>query len=586
MNSETRKCQNCKSDFVIEPDDFKFYEKISVPPPTFCPECRLQRRLAFRNERNLYRRNCNLCGRDIVSMWQKNVPFPVYCQECWWSDKWDGIGFGREFDESKSFLEQFAELQKLIPRPQYFNYESARLVRSPYANCSGDLEDCYLVFATQYSRNCAYTHYLNNGKDSFDMLYSDKAERCYDSQDIENCYNVSFSVSSSNCVDSMFLFDCKNCNDCLGCSGLRNKKYHILNKPFSKEEYEKKKKELKLNTSAGVAEFRKKFFDEIYYNTPRKYYHGQMNSNFSGDYISNTENTFEGFYTKNTRNVKYSFWCLGGDDVYDYFAWGDLHKSYEVVSSGDNSFNIKFTYGCWGGSRNIEYSTYCISCNDLFGCVGLRHKKFSILNKQYSEDEYYKLREKIIKQMTEKSYVAKDGIQYKYGEFFPIELSIMFYNETVAEEHFPLTQEEALAKGYLWNEGERGSYVASKKGTELPQSISDVGDDILNEVIECRVCKRPYRIIEPELKFYKEMDLPLPQLCPDSRHLERIKLRNPLKLWKRKCECNSKKAKIVYQNTAVHEHGESECLNEFETSYAPERPEIVYCEQCYLKEVV
>ena len=28
MNSETKQCQNCKKDFVIESDDFDFYDKI------------------------------------------------------------------------------------------------------------------------------------------------------------------------------------------------------------------------------------------------------------------------------------------------------------------------------------------------------------------------------------------------------------------------------------------------------------------------------------------------------------------------------------------------------------------------------
>lgn len=50
MNSETRNCQNCKQPFTIEPDDFGFYEQIKVPPPTWCSDCRLMRRMSFRNE--------------------------------------------------------------------------------------------------------------------------------------------------------------------------------------------------------------------------------------------------------------------------------------------------------------------------------------------------------------------------------------------------------------------------------------------------------------------------------------------------------------------------------------------------------
>ncbi len=42
----------------------------------------------------------------------------------------------------------------------------------------------------------------------------------------------------------------------------------------------------------------------------------------------------------------------------------------------------------------------------------------------------------------------------------------------------------------------------------------------------------------------------------------------------------------VYMNTGEHHHGKGRCPNEFETSYAPDRPEIVYCESCYQSEVV
>src|SRR3989344_828807 len=109
MGPETKNCQNCKQKFVIEPDDFAFYEKIKVPPPTWCPECRLQRRLAFRNERALYRRKCDLTGESVVSLYPEGTPFPVYSQKAWWGDSWDALGYGRDYDFSKSFFEQFAE---------------------------------------------------------------------------------------------------------------------------------------------------------------------------------------------------------------------------------------------------------------------------------------------------------------------------------------------------------------------------------------------------------------------------------------------------------------------------------------------
>ena len=64
MEEQIKNCQNCKQDFVIESEDFSFYEKMKVPPPTFCPDCRLARRLIWRNERTFYKRICdNLAPR-------------------------------------------------------------------------------------------------------------------------------------------------------------------------------------------------------------------------------------------------------------------------------------------------------------------------------------------------------------------------------------------------------------------------------------------------------------------------------------------------------------------------------------------
>ena len=67
-------CQNCRGEFIIEPDDFLFYEKIKVPPPTFCPLCRAERRLAFRNEKRLFKVKNSFTGKDMFSLYpQRNV---------------------------------------------------------------------------------------------------------------------------------------------------------------------------------------------------------------------------------------------------------------------------------------------------------------------------------------------------------------------------------------------------------------------------------------------------------------------------------------------------------------------------------
>ena len=101
---ENRICQNCKEKFTINQEDFNFYKKIKVPPPTFCPECLFQRRLMFRNNRVFYRRECTLCGASMLAIFSKDRPYLVYCRDCWLSDKWNPLTYGREYDFSIPFF--------------------------------------------------------------------------------------------------------------------------------------------------------------------------------------------------------------------------------------------------------------------------------------------------------------------------------------------------------------------------------------------------------------------------------------------------------------------------------------------------
>ena len=103
MSTETRICQNCKRSFVIEPEDFLFYEKIKVPPPTRCPECRMIRRMLFRNEMNLYKRKSDFSGKVIFSGIAPGKNVKVYDHDEWFSDKWDPMDYGRRYDFSRPF---------------------------------------------------------------------------------------------------------------------------------------------------------------------------------------------------------------------------------------------------------------------------------------------------------------------------------------------------------------------------------------------------------------------------------------------------------------------------------------------------
>ena len=145
MQPETKTCQNCKQDFIIESDDFVFYDKIQVPPPTFCSECRMIRRMTWRNERNLFHRTCDFSGEKILAMFSPKTNVKVYERDIWWSDKWDPTEYGMDYDFSRPFFEQYKELLSKVPLANVGNTNS---INSPYTNHALDLKNCYLVYAS------------------------------------------------------------------------------------------------------------------------------------------------------------------------------------------------------------------------------------------------------------------------------------------------------------------------------------------------------------------------------------------------------------------------------------------------------
>ena len=236
-------CQNCKKDFIIEPDDFGFYEKIKVPPPTFCPECRSQRRFSWRNERNLYHNKCVITKKDVITGFSNDSSMTIYERDFWWSDKWDPMSFGIDYDFSKPFFLQFNDFMYNTPMPSSFN---AQTVNSEYCQHTGEFKNGYLVHASWGGENVSYAAKVSEVKDSMDSLVLSNSELCYEVVAGNKCYNVTYSQNIEGCNNSSFLFECRGCSDCFGCVNLRNQSYNIFNQPYSKEKYLEKIKQLNI----------------------------------------------------------------------------------------------------------------------------------------------------------------------------------------------------------------------------------------------------------------------------------------------------------------------------------------------------
>lgn len=595
MQSETRNCQNCKNDFVIDSEDFNFYKKISVPPPTWCPECRVIRRYVWRNERSLYKRKSSVPGvvvEDIVSMYASEKDYIVYDEKYWWSDKWDPLISARDYDFSKPFFQQYKELIENTP---LIGLSVTNNVNSSYCNISAEEKGCYMISASGINENVMYSNRVANTKDSLDVYVSDKNQLCYELVDSNNCFNVLYSAKANNCIQSYFLYDCVNCQNCIGCVGLRNKNYHIFNKPYSKEDYNQKLKEYNFSSFSSVQKFKKEF-NYFLEKFPRRFADNINCTNVTGDNVRNSKNTKFCFDGTGVEDSKYLTWVyMGVKDSYDVGGGSGvnverLYESWDTNFSSQSVFFSGVIYACF----NTQYSWNCHGSNNIFGCYGLRNKEYCILNKQYSKEEYKELLPKIIKHMDDMPFYGEEGRIYKYGEFFPVEISPFAYNETIAQEYFPITKEVAIKRKYKWRDKEEKKYNISVLPKSIPDNIKDINESILEEVIGClhseenkhsfscqASCTTAFKITQRELSFYKNMNIPIPLLCPNCRHGERLNKRNPIKLWHRKCMCGSVGSPQV---TGNHQH-EGECTEEFETSYAPDRPEIIYCEKCYQAEM-
>ncbi len=565
-----KKCTVSGQIFTITESDLDFYKKIGIISaedckkiksrkisdctglPTLCPKERERRRLSWRNERKLYQRKCDLCEKMMISMYDKDVKFPVYCQNCWWSDNWDSEKFSRDFDFSCPFFEQFQELMKSVPMLSLWNHAGEN---AEFNNCCFNNKNCYMNFTTDKSEDCYYNASSDSCTDVIDSYEARSCELCYECIDCQNCYDSKFLQNCKNCQNSAFLKNCIGCNNCFGCVNLRNKEYWFLNQQLTKEEYQRKVAGINFKSRSQIEDLRKTF-QQFLLKFPHKHAEFENCENCTGNYIQNSKNAQNCYDTQKAFDAKYCIYVTFDpiENTMDAYAIGGAKNCYEIISGTEIS-DSSFIVGINNGPHQSSYCLSCVNnCNYLFGCIGMRHSKYCILNKQYSKEEYFKIREKIIE------HIKKTG---EWGEFFPIKMSPFAYNETVADEYFPMSQKEILAKNWKWKE-EKQNFKYDGPKVKIPDSISETTDNILKQILECDSCKKNYRLVKQELKFYQKIGLPVPSRCPNCRHAERIKLRNPRTLFERSCD---------------------KCSEQIQTTFAPDKPEKVYCEKCYLNKV-
>ena len=493
---ETLSCRLCQQNFVIDESDATYYAKIAVPHPTLCPRCRLQRRLAWRNERNLYKRKSDKSGRDLISNFRQEAPTPVYHVDEWFKDDWNPPILP-SYDFGKSFFEQFNFLMRMSPHMH--KATGGNEVNSEYMNHSGNCKNCYFIFNSEYIEDSMYLKFCDHVRDCLDCTSATNSELCYECVNVDHGYNLYFSDDCKNTSDGWFLRYCRGTTHSIFCYGLDKKQYHMFNEPLSKDQYEQRLRELQLNTYSGLAravemwnEWSKQFpkTREIILNC----------ENSTGNGLYDSKNARDCYNCTALHDCRYLVNSIRCKDSYDLFAYGETDLGYEFVTAF-KSYNVKFSIYVIN-STDMEYCDSCYNCNHCFGCSGLNRKSYCIFNKQYSKEDYEDLVKRIKAQMREKG---------EYGEFFPMELSYFPYEDSMSQDYFP--KEDKITPPPQGNFSEI---------SEMPDDLAAANlYDIAQKTYRCPATNKLFRFQKQELEYYKKMRLPLPRESFEARYKRR-----------------------------------------------------------------
>jgi hypothetical protein len=387
---------------------------------------------------------------------------------------------------------------RVVPRMSLVNMESEN---SEYCNPWFYNKDCYLSYCLTNSQNVYHSTWIEESNELIDSYFSMQCESSYEV------------ISCNNCFSCYWCYNCESCSFCINCFDLKNTDFAIENIVVWKELYGKYIRENWIVVNQQILRNHNNMLSNRWSNA------------VSWKYLTNCESCYECFSIEWWRDLKYcQLWKHWAVDCIDVSLPMECSRVMESLSV----FNQQVCF--WSifsrRSNNLLYTDLCFDSSNLLGCIWLRNKKYCVFNKQYTKEQYEVLVPKIIEHMKETPQQGA-GQACERGEFFNPSLSPFWYNETVAQEYLPLEKAEAVEKWYKRSDYKIPQPQVSKTihGSQLPNSIDEVEDEILKIAIECEITWKLFRIVPQELKFYRKQGIPLPRKHPDQRHLERLEVR-------------------------------------------------------------
>lgn len=552
MKTAVCNAPGCSHQFTWTDDDvaqLKLYgiEKL----PTYCPQCRHQRRAVFMPGAHLYKRTSAHSGKTLYTVYPPTAPFPVYAADEWESDCWDPLSYGRRFDPQQKFFKQFEELFRAIPKAHNLTTNSEN---SDYAiYCANSKNIYYSAMVFRNSEDIYYSISITDGSDISDCVRCFSSSSLYESVQCSDCHHSAYLFDCHNSRDAYFCYDIKNCSDCLFCSNLRNKNYYYKNEYVGKERFLQLKREhlsgSYTHTTHHIAAwhnliaqaFRR---DQSQTNCENCYGHGLLNS-------SDSYECYHSINLKNNRYCEHIGAFQTNSQSMDVTQGGIGERLYNCTACGAYNTNLRMCAIC-RTSSNLTYCTYCYNCKDCFGCCNLRNAQYCILNKQYSKEEYDEAVAQIIKRMIDDE---------EWGEFFPVSMSPFAYNESMAMLFYPQSKNETIAKGGRWTDLQPQD--TSPEDHEFPDLVSETDQRHIEKPVFCGYSNRWFRVVTKELSLLKRLSQPLPRQHPFYRMARKFEMLGPSELLPG--ECRKCRQPVTYQP------------NPYNDNY--------YCESCYLEAI-
>ncbi len=556
MNTKTKQnkiCEHCGKDFSITEEELGLYKKVGIELPVLCFFCRIKLHLSFWMFGKFRKGKSDLSGESLITVLPEKNRYPIYTLHEWHSDKWDAMNYGIDYDPDLPFFKQLQDLQEKVPHP---HQNGSKNTNCDWCDDVWNSKNCYLSRSMLTCEDLLYSYRNLRVKNSIDMNICFDCEKCYDSGDCYHSYKLFYSRHSRDCIDSYFLYDCRNCQNCFMSWNLRNKSYCIENIQYTKEEYKEKIKSFKLESYKSIQDLKKRFEELAQEKAVHRENFNFKAYNSSGNYLLDVRDCH------NCNTISDSEDCYncvrGGKQKTnidtDGCFWLELSGNCACCTSVEGGYALK--YCLWSSSRYSEYLDLCIECEYCFGCVGLKKKKYCILNKQYDKESFDKLMARIINNM------KKSG---EYGKFLPYSMSVGPFNFSTSFLYFPNTKKEDILKlGGYW-EDVNENHISGMSTSELPDDIKDVSDTIITQALICPETGWRFNIAQNEFLFYKENNIPLPRYHFDVRTKNSLKYLTVLQ---------------SYPYTCFY------CKKDIEAYYLPEwKYQKIACEECYKQNI-